>query len=46
MISGIVTVLLLVLFVAGWYWVWQPARAKEFAAAAKLPLEDDSGDPR
>ena len=41
MLSGIVSVLLLVLFVAGWAWVWQPKRKSEFDAAAQLPLHDD-----
>jgi cytochrome c oxidase cbb3-type subunit IV len=41
MLSGIVSVLLLVLFVAGWAWVWQPRRKSEFDAAAQLPLHDD-----
>jgi len=41
MLSGIVSVLLLVLFVAGWAWAWQPRRKPEFDAAAQLPLHDD-----
>jgi cytochrome c oxidase cbb3-type subunit 4 len=41
MISGIVTSLLLLVFVGGWYWAWRPALKAEFDAAARLPLEDD-----
>ena len=41
MISGIVTALLLVLFIGGWIWAWSPARRTEFDAAARLPLEED-----
>ena len=41
MVSGIVTVVLLVLFVAGWIWAWSPRRRKSFDEAAQLPLEDD-----
>jgi cytochrome c oxidase cbb3-type subunit 4 len=41
MVSGIVTGVLLVLFVAGWAWAWHPARKKDFDAAAQLPLNDD-----
>ena len=41
MLAGIVTALLLVLFLAGWAWAWQPARASRFDAAARLPLDDD-----
>lgn len=42
MISGIVTAVLLVLFIGGWIWAWSPARRSEFDDAARLPLEDDS----
>jgi len=41
MVSGIVTGILLVLFVAGWIWAWRPARKAEFDAAARMPLNDD-----
>jgi cytochrome c oxidase cbb3-type subunit 4 len=41
MVSGIVTVVLLVLFLAGWAWAWSPRRKKTFDEAARLPLEDD-----
>ena len=49
MISGIVTTILLALFVAGWFWAWSPARKRAFDEAARIPLEDrsdGSGDPR
>lgn len=41
MLSGIVTTLLLVLFVGGWVWAWSPKRKKEFDAAAQLPLDEE-----
>jgi cytochrome c oxidase cbb3-type subunit 4 len=41
MISGIITAALLVLFIAGWIWAWQPARKASFDAAARMPLQDD-----
>jgi cytochrome c oxidase cbb3-type subunit IV len=41
MVAGIITGVLLVLFVAGWIWAWRPARREEFDAAARLPLTDD-----
>ena len=41
MLSGIVSLVLLVTFVAGWIWVWRPARREEFDAAARIPLADD-----
>lgn len=40
MVSGIVTALLLALFVGGWVWVWRPERKSEFDEAAQLPLAD------
>jgi cytochrome c oxidase cbb3-type subunit 4 len=41
MLSGIVTLVLLVLFVAGSIWVWSPHCRERFDAAARLPLEDE-----
>lgn len=41
MVSGIVTVFLLLLFVGGWIWAWNPRRKVDFDAAAALPLEED-----
>ena len=41
MISGIITAILLVLFIGGWIWAWRPARKQEFDAAAQLPLDDE-----
>ena len=42
MIAGIVSLSLLVLFLAGWIWAWRPARRAAFDAAARMPLEDDA----
>ena len=39
-LSGLVTALLLVVFVGGWIWAWRPARRADFDAAARLPLDD------
>ncbi|WP_411833226.1 cbb3-type cytochrome oxidase subunit 3 [Pseudoxanthomonas mexicana] len=41
MVSGIVTAVLLLLFVAGWIWAWSPKRKHEFDDAARLPLAGD-----
>jgi cytochrome c oxidase cbb3-type subunit 4 len=41
MISGIVTAILLVVFVGGWVWAWSPRRRQEFEEAALLPLDED-----
>jgi cytochrome c oxidase cbb3-type subunit 4 len=46
MVAGIITAILLVLFVAGWIWAWRPARKAEFDAAAQLPLNDNEEGPR
>ena len=46
MVSGIVTGLLLVLFVGGWIWLWRPARKPELDAAARMPLDEDGEDAR
>lgn len=46
MVSGIVTFVLLLLFVGGWYWVWRPEHKSEFDSAAMLPLQDDAEEPR
>ena len=43
MLSGIVSAMLLLLFGVGSLWAYSPRRKPEFDAAAKLPLDDDSG---
>ena len=40
MLYGIITVILLLLFVGGWIWAWSPKRRAEFDAAAHEPLAD------
>jgi len=42
MISGIVTAILLVSFLAGTAWAYSSRRKAEFDAAARLPLEEES----
>ena len=42
MISGIVTALLLLVFIGAWAWAWSPRRRKDFEEAARLPLDDDN----
>ena len=42
MVSGIVTAVLLVLFIAGTVWAFSPKRKGDFDAAAQLPLDDDA----
>lgn len=45
MVPGIVTAILLVLFIAGVAWAWSPRRRKTFDAAARLPLDDEETRP-
>ncbi|MEO6076612.1 MAG: cbb3-type cytochrome c oxidase subunit 3 [Dokdonella sp.] len=40
MLSGIITLILLVVFLGGWAWAWSPRRKADFDAAARLPLDD------
>jgi cytochrome c oxidase cbb3-type subunit 4 len=40
MVSGVVTVVLLVVFLAGWAWAWSPRRKHDFDEAAQLPLAE------
>lgn len=40
MISGVITAVLLVVFLGGWAWAWSPRRRRDFDEAALLPLDD------
>ena len=44
MLPGIITGLLIVLFLAGWAWAWSPRRKRVFDDAARLPLQEDAAD--
>ena len=41
MISGIITVILLIAFCAGTAWAYSSKRHKDFQDAEKIPLESD-----
>lgn len=41
--SGLVTGMLLALFVGLCVWAWSARRKEDFAQAARLPLDDDKG---
>jgi cytochrome c oxidase cbb3-type subunit 4 len=43
---GVITVALLILFIALWAWTWSRKRKPEFDEAARLPLEDDETPPQ
>ena len=45
MISGLITLGLLILFLGAWVWAWSPRRKAEFDAAARLPLDELSPGP-
>lgn len=40
LINGIMTAVLLILFVGIWIWAWSSKNRKKFDLMAKLPLED------
>lgn len=40
-VRGLLTLTLLVSFIALWGWAWSKRRQPEFEAAALLPLEDE-----
>jgi cytochrome c oxidase cbb3-type subunit 4 len=42
---GLLTVVLMVLFVALVFWAYSRRRHEDFEAAARLPLDDDDGHP-
>ena len=44
-VSGIVTAVLLVLFIGAWIWAWSSRRKADFEAASRLPLDDDNPPP-
>jgi cytochrome c oxidase cbb3-type subunit 4 len=43
-VRSVLTVCLFVAFIALWVWAWRSERHDEFAAAARLPLEDNSSE--
>jgi len=45
MVPGIVTALLLVLFIVGTVWIYNPRRKREFEALGSMPLSDDDDAP-
>src|SRR5690606_6549370 len=41
MVSGIFTLILMLLFVALWAWAWQPRKRRDFDEAARLALDEE-----
>ncbi|MGY0799545.1 cbb3-type cytochrome oxidase subunit 3 [Lysobacter sp. A286] len=46
MLSGIITVALMLLFLAICYWAWLPEHKQAFDATARLALDDTPSDTR
>lgn len=44
MLSGIITGLLLALFVGGCIWAWSPKHKRAFEQASRIPLQDADAD--
>lgn len=42
---GVITVLLLIAFLAIWVWAWLPRHKQVFDRMARLPLDDDARPP-
>jgi cytochrome c oxidase cbb3-type subunit IV len=40
-LSGIVTAILIVLFLGVWMWAYSSRRKEQFSKAARMPLEED-----
>jgi cytochrome c oxidase cbb3-type subunit IV len=41
-VRGLLTAILFAAFIGLWFWAWSKRRESDFAAAALLPLSDDS----
>ncbi|HLS81350.1 MAG TPA: cbb3-type cytochrome c oxidase subunit 3 [Steroidobacter sp.] len=46
MVRGLLTLVLLIAFIALWAWAWSKRRQDDFEAAALLPLQDDAQPPQ
>lgn len=44
MLSGIMTAILILLFIGLFAWAWSDRRRPDFNEAARLPLEDEEND--
>ena len=42
MLSGITTIVLMLLFVGCWVWAWRPSNKPHFDAAARLVFDDEA----
>jgi cytochrome c oxidase cbb3-type subunit 4 len=37
---GVLTAVMLAIFVGGWIWIWRPSQREVLDAAARMPLDD------
>ena len=44
MLSGLVTIFLMLLFIGIWVWAWRPENKASFEETARLALEDEPGE--
>ena len=44
LLRSLITLVLLAAFITLWVWAWRGERREEFAAAARLPLDDGERD--
>lgn len=40
LLSGIVTIVLMLIFLGIWFWAWRPRHRRTFERLARMPLED------
>ncbi len=41
-LAGVITVILMLVFIGIWIWAWLPYHRPTFDALARLPMEDES----
>ena len=41
-IAGVITILLMVVFLGIWIWAWRPRHRAKFEAMARLPMTNDA----
>jgi cbb3-type cytochrome oxidase subunit 3 len=41
MLQGVITAVLMLLFIGSCIWLWRPQHSRELDAAARMPLNDD-----
>ncbi len=45
-VIGVFTVLVMLAFIGIWVWAWLPYHRRTFDALARLPMQDEDGEPR